>query len=184
MADAAVLRHPARVLSPLAFLSRPGALAAAPCTATGARSRAAPNFAYELCVRKVQDAELEGLDLGSWRVALNGSEAVSPDTVERFIRRFAPHGFRPGTLSPAYGLAEVGVALTFPPVGRPPHIESIGREHFTRQARPGPLARASPRCASCPAAGRCRATRCASWATRARRSGSARRDASSSEGPR
>ena len=48
---------------------------------------AAPNFAYELCVRKVPDRALEGLDLSSWRVALNGAEPVNPETLERFIAR-------------------------------------------------------------------------------------------------
>ncbi|MGZ3458395.1 MAG: AMP-binding protein, partial [Archangium sp.] len=130
---------PIALLSPLAFLSRPSRWLRAVHHHRGTLS-AAPNFAYDLCVRKVADAELEGLDLGSWRVALNGSEAVSPETVERFTRRFASHGFRPGTMFPAYGLAEVGVALTFPPVGRPPRIDAIDREHFThqREARPAP----------------------------------------------
>ncbi|PTL85324.1 AMP-binding protein [Vitiosangium sp. GDMCC 1.1324] len=122
---------PLALLSPQAFLSRPSRWLRAVHHHRGTLS-AAPNFAYDLCVRKVEDAELEGLELDSWRVALNGSEAVSPDTVERFTRRFAPHGFHPGTMFPAYGLAEVAVALTFPPVGRPPRIEAIDREHFTR----------------------------------------------------
>ncbi|MFY0568111.1 AMP-binding protein [Archangium lansingense] len=128
---------PLAILSPLAFLARPSRWLRAVHHHRGTLA-AAPNFAYDLCVRKVEDAELEGLDLSSWRVALNGSEAVSPETIERFTRRFAPHGFQPGTMFPAYGLAEVGVALTFPPVGRPPHIEAIEREHFTRrrEARP------------------------------------------------
>ncbi|MFL5352379.1 AMP-binding protein [Archangium sp.] len=141
---------PLALLSPLAFLSRPSRWLRAVHHHRGTLS-AAPNFAYDLCVRKVEDAELEGLDLGSWRVALNGSEAVSPDTVERFTRRFAPHGFRPGTLFPAYGLAEVGVALTFPPVGRPPRLESIGREHFThqREARPAREGESALRFVSC-----------------------------------
>jgi fatty-acyl-CoA synthase len=128
---------PLALLSPLAFLARPSRWLRAVHHHRGTLS-AAPNFAYDLCVRKVEDAELEGLELGSWRVALNGSEAVSPETIERFTRRFAPHGFRPGAMFPAYGLAEVGVALTFPPVGRPPRLEAIEREHFTRrrEARP------------------------------------------------
>jgi 1-acyl-sn-glycerol-3-phosphate acyltransferase len=128
---------PLAILSPLAFLSRPSRWLRAVHHHRGTLT-AAPNFAFDLCVRKVGDAELEGLDLGSWRVALNGSEAVSPDTIERFIRRFEPHGFHPGTMFPAYGLAEVGVALTFPPVGRPPRLETLDREHFTRhrEARP------------------------------------------------
>ncbi|XXF78372.1 AMP-binding protein [Myxococcaceae bacterium GXIMD 01537] len=122
---------PVAFLSPLAFLARPARWLHALHAHRGTLS-AAPNFAYDLCVRKVSDEELEGLDLGPWRVALNGSEAVSPETLERFIRRFGPHGLRPGTLLPAYGLAEVAVALTFSPVGRPPRIDTIERESFER----------------------------------------------------
>src|SRR5689334_2379435 len=55
---------------------------------------AAPNFAYESCVRKVKDADLEGVDLSSWRVAINGAEPVRASTVERFAERFAECGFR------------------------------------------------------------------------------------------
>ena len=141
---------PLALLSPLAFLARPSRWLRAVHHHRGTLS-AAPNFAYDLCVRKVEDAELEGLELGSWRMALNGSEAVSPETIERFTRRFAPHGFRPGTMFPAYGLAEVGVALTFPPVGRPPRLEAIEREHFThhREARPAREGDAPLRFVSC-----------------------------------
>jgi fatty-acyl-CoA synthase len=141
---------PLALLSPLAFLSRPSRWLRALHLHRGTLS-AAPNFAYDLCARKVKDSELDGLELGAWRVALNGSEAVSPDTLERFIRRFAPCGFRPGSMFPAYGLAEVAVALTFPPVGRPPRIESIDREHFTRhrEARPAPAGTPPLRLVSC-----------------------------------
>ena len=98
----------------------------------------APNFAYELCVRRIRDKDLKGLDLSSWRVALNGAEPVNPDTVERFAERFRPFGFRPGVMMPVYGLAENAVALTFPPVGRPARIEQIERDTFHREGRAAP----------------------------------------------
>ncbi|MCZ7624807.1 MAG: AMP-binding protein [Candidatus Methylomirabilis sp.] len=99
---------------------------------------AAPNFAFDLCVRKVSDAELEGLDLSSWRLAFNGSEPVSPETIERFTRRFAPYGFKAETMCPVYGLAECAVSLTVPPLGYPPRVDRVTRDAFerVREARP------------------------------------------------
>ncbi len=73
----------------------------------------APNFAYALCLERVQDAELEGLDLSSWRLALNGAEPVSPSVLRRFQDRFGPVGLRPEALNPVYGLSEAALAVTF-----------------------------------------------------------------------
>jgi len=70
----------------------------------------APNFAYELCVRRLEDRDLTGLDLSSWRLALNGDEPVSPDTIRRFSERFALYGFRPEAMTPVYGLSVVPVS--------------------------------------------------------------------------
>lgn len=67
---------------------------------------AAPNSAYELCCKAIDDIELEGLDLDAWRVALNGSEPVREETMRAFGQRFAQVGFRTQTFRPAYGLAE------------------------------------------------------------------------------
>ncbi len=80
---------PIAILSPLAFLARPARWLWT-LHAHRATVSPAPNFAFELCVRKIADEEIEGLDLSSWRLALNGSEPVSPETIERFTRRFAP----------------------------------------------------------------------------------------------
>jgi len=128
---------PITVLSPLAFLRRPERWLRALHRQRGTLSPA-PNFAYELCVRKIDDRALAGLDLSSWRVALNGAEPVSADTIARFTRRFAPYGFRPEALMPVYGLAESSVALTFAPLGQPPRVHSVAREVFQRQRRAQP----------------------------------------------
>jgi 1-acyl-sn-glycerol-3-phosphate acyltransferase len=125
---------PIAILSPIAFLARPERWLWTLHQRRGTLS-AAPNFAYELCVRKVPDAALEGLDLSSWRCALNGAEPVNPDTLERFARRFAPCGFRREALLPVYGLAENSVALCFPPVGRGPKIDRVGRAPFQNDGR-------------------------------------------------
>jgi fatty-acyl-CoA synthase len=125
---------PIAIQSPLSFLSRPERW-----LWTIHQRRAtlspAPNFAFELCARRIPDAALEGLDLSSWRCALNGSEPVNPDTLERFARRFAPYGFRREAMLPVYGLAESSVALCFPPVGREPKVDRVARAAFEREGR-------------------------------------------------
>src|SRR6185436_668713 len=125
---------PIDIQSPLSFLARPERWLWAIHKRGGTLS-AAPNFAYELCVKRIPDAAVEGLDLSSWRCALNGAEPVSPDTLERFARRFAPYGFRREALMPVYGLAENSVALCFPPVGRGPRTDHVQREPFERAAQ-------------------------------------------------
>jgi 1-acyl-sn-glycerol-3-phosphate acyltransferase len=130
---------PLALMSPLTFLVRPSSWLWAIHRHRGTAA-AAPNFAYELCLKKVADEEIEGLDLSSWRAALNGAESVSPETVHRFIERFSAYGFRAGTMLPVYGLAECSVALAFPPTGRGPVIDRVAREPFQRAGRAEPAA--------------------------------------------
>ncbi len=113
-------------LSPLAFLARPLRWLKAIHDHRGSLS-AAPNFAYELCLKRIGDADLAGLDLGCWRRAFNGAEPVSAQTLRRFAERFAPCGLRADALAPVYGLAEAGVGLAFPPPERGPRIDCIDR---------------------------------------------------------
>ncbi|MGH7567847.1 MAG: fatty acyl-AMP ligase, partial [Gemmatimonadales bacterium] len=130
---------PIALMSPLSFLARPERWLWA-IHERGATLSPAPNFAYELCVRKIPDTALEGLDLSSWRCALNGSEPVSPDTLDRFARRFARHGFRPEAFMPGYGLAESTVTLCLPPVGRGPVVDRVARVPCERNGRAEPAA--------------------------------------------
>jgi fatty-acyl-CoA synthase len=125
---------PLVVMSPLAFLTRPERWMQAVAKHKGTIS-AAPNFAYELCVRKVSDKAMEGVDLSSWRVALNGAEPVNPETLERFTNRFAKHGFRRESMLPVYGLAEASLGVTFPPLYRGPLIDRVERETFATFGR-------------------------------------------------
>lgn len=67
---------------------------------------AGPNFSYDLCLRKVTDEQLAGVDLSDWRSAINGGEPVRPETMRRFAERFAPFGLRSSALRAGYGLAE------------------------------------------------------------------------------
>ncbi|MBS4730697.1 AMP-binding protein [Mycobacterium sp. SM1] len=128
---------PLVVMTPQAFLIHPSRWLWA-IHENRATMSAAPNFAYELCLAKIRDAELEGLDLSSWRLAFNGAEPVSPATIERFVERFAPYGFRREAMTPVYGLAESSVGLAFPPLGRGPLIDRIARDAFVRSGRAQP----------------------------------------------
>jgi acyl-CoA synthetase (AMP-forming)/AMP-acid ligase II len=71
-----------------------------------------PNFAYELCNRRITREQRDTLDLGSWDVAYNGAEPVRADTMQRFAATFAACGFRPGALHPCYGLAEATLLVS------------------------------------------------------------------------
>jgi 1-acyl-sn-glycerol-3-phosphate acyltransferase len=122
---------PVVLMSPMAFLARPSRWLWTIHARRGTVSPA-PNFAFDLSVRKIADDEIRGLDLSSWRLALNGSEMVSPETIERFTYRFGPYGFRPESMCPVYGLAESSVGLTTPPLGRRPRIDRIARAPFER----------------------------------------------------
>ncbi len=129
---------PMAVLSPLAFLSRPERWLWAVHHHRGTLG-AGPNFAYELCVRKIAERDIEGLDLSSWRLALNGAEPVSPETLERFAERFARYGLRREALLPVYGLAEASLAITVPPIGRAARVDRIERAAFEREGRAVPV---------------------------------------------
>jgi acyl-CoA synthetase (AMP-forming)/AMP-acid ligase II len=93
------------LMSPLAFLQKPflwlDVISRHRATTSGG-----PNFAYDLCVRKVSPADRAGLDLSSWEVAFNGAEPVRAETLDRFAAAFAPCGFRREAFFPCYGLAE------------------------------------------------------------------------------
>jgi len=108
------LYHPGSLtlISPELFVARP-ALWLRALSRTHANISAAPNFAYALCTDRIRDEEMEGVDLGDWRVALNGAEPVSAGTLRAFAGRFARWGFRPEALMPVYGLSEATLAVTF-----------------------------------------------------------------------
>lgn len=93
------------MMSPLDFLKRPLNWLEA-ITKYRAATSGGPNFAYELCVRKVSEAEIDTLDLSSWRTAYNGAEPVRTDTIALFAEKFRRAGFKPWAMWPCYGLAE------------------------------------------------------------------------------
>jgi 1-acyl-sn-glycerol-3-phosphate acyltransferase len=129
--------YPLILMSPLAFLARPTRWLWAIHCHHGTLS-GAPNFAYELCAQKLADSDVEGLDLSTWRLAFNGAEPISAETLERFCTRFARYGFRPEAMAPVYGLAENSLGLAFPPLGRTPRLDRIKREPFLRSGQAVP----------------------------------------------
>lgn len=118
------------VMSPLSFLTRPQRWLWAIHQYGGTLS-ASPNFGYELCLKRISDEDMKGLDLSRWRIAFNGAESISPDTIEKFSNRFQAVGFRPESMMPVYGLAESAVGLAFPALHRKPRIDCVQRERFT-----------------------------------------------------
>ncbi len=99
------------LMSPVSFLQKPfrwlSAISRYRATTSGG-----PNFAYDLCVRKIGSAERERLDLSTWEVAFNGAEPVRAATLEAFAEAFAPCGFRREAFRPCYGLAEATLLVS------------------------------------------------------------------------
>jgi len=99
------------LMAPSAFVQKPvrwlKAISDFRATTSGS-----PNFGYELCVKRVRPEQLEGLDLSSWKVAYNGSEPIRAHTLEEFVERFRPVGFRREAFYPCYGLAEASLYVT------------------------------------------------------------------------
>ena len=99
------------MLSPVAFLQQPicwlKAISQYKATTSGG-----PNFAYDLCVRKVKPEQLSELDLSSWDLAFNGAEPIRSETLEQFATKFQPCGFRKEAFYPCYGMAETTLFIT------------------------------------------------------------------------
>jgi fatty-acyl-CoA synthase len=91
----------------------------------GGTATAGPNFSYALATRALK--RLDNLDLSRWRVALNGAEPVDPATVQAFCDAGARHGLKPGAAFPAFGMAELAIAGTFPEPGRGLLMDTIDR---------------------------------------------------------
>jgi acyl-CoA synthetase (AMP-forming)/AMP-acid ligase II len=120
------------LMTPLSFLTKPVRWLQAISKHRGTISMA-PNFAYELCLRKVTEPERRGLDLSSWLVALNAAEPIRRDTVERFYETFRDCGLRKEAHCPGYGLAEAGAFVSSGRVQRPSHFLRVDRDAFEQQ---------------------------------------------------
>jgi acyl-CoA synthetase (AMP-forming)/AMP-acid ligase II len=123
---------PCHLLSPASFLQRPlrwlEMIGRERATISGA-----PNFAYDLCLKRASDEALAGLDLSSWDVAFNGAEPIFAQTLRSFARRFSACGFRPQATYPCYGLAENTLMVT----GQDGHREAGAAPDCYIETRPG-----------------------------------------------
>ncbi|HZF08613.1 MAG TPA: amino acid adenylation domain-containing protein [Thermoanaerobaculia bacterium] len=99
------------LLSPFHFLQRPGRWLQA-ISRYRASVSGGPNFAYDLCARRLGAEEAAGLDLSRWQVAFNGAEPVRAEVLDRFAGRFAGAGFRRSAFFPCYGLAEATLLVS------------------------------------------------------------------------
>ncbi|MGE5638853.1 MAG: AMP-binding protein [Clostridia bacterium] len=133
------LGFPVVLMSPLAFLSRPSSWMRAIHRHRGTIS-GGPNFSYELCLRRIDEADMEGLDLSSWRFAFNGAEPVRPETMVKFSQKFSRWGFNRNAMSPVYGLAESTVGVAFTPPGTPWRMDRLDRNRFSRTGQAVPAA--------------------------------------------
>lgn len=115
---------PLTLLSPFAFLQRPFRWLQA-ISNVRASGSGGPNFAYDLCVRKITAEQRASLDLSSWQVAFSGAEPVRAETIRRFTEAFAPCGFRPTSFYPCYGLAEATLLVSGGTLGEPPLCRSF-----------------------------------------------------------
>jgi acyl-CoA synthetase (AMP-forming)/AMP-acid ligase II/acyl carrier protein len=112
------------LLPPAAFLQRP-VLWLETISRKRATVSGGPNFAFDLCARKICAEDRECLDLSSWEVAFVGAEPVRAQTLDRFSKAFAPCGFRPEALFPCYGLAEATLMASGGPRGSAPTVISV-----------------------------------------------------------
>ena len=114
------------LMSPLSFLQRPvrwlEAISRYRATTSGG-----PNFAYDLCARKIGLEERTSLDLRSWTVAFNGAEPIRKSTIDRFVTEFEPCGFRREAFFPCYGLAEATLFVSGGLKSEPPVITTVKR---------------------------------------------------------
>ncbi|HEY0738799.1 MAG TPA: amino acid adenylation domain-containing protein [Herpetosiphonaceae bacterium] len=115
---------PVTLMSPLAFLQQPLRWLEAISRFRGTTS-GGPNFAYDLCVRKITTEQRRELDLSSWTVAFNGAEPVRAETLDRFAATFAECGFRREAFYPCYGLAEATLIVAGGRLAAPPTIANF-----------------------------------------------------------
>lgn len=115
---------PCYLMSPVDFIQKPyrwlQAISRYKATTSGG-----PNFAYDLCIKKVTPEQLASLDLSSWQVAFNGAEPVRYHTLKQFSETFASCGFRPETFYPCYGMAETTLLVSGGVPGELPVICSV-----------------------------------------------------------
>lgn len=125
------LYHPGTVtyIGPDTFISRPRIWLQTLSRYKGVISPA-PDFAYGLCLSRIKDEDMEGLDLSNWKFALNGAEPISTAVMEQFVDRFSRWGFRKNALTPVYGLAEAVLGVSFSDPEKPPGVTEFSSQEL------------------------------------------------------
>ncbi|MGL5805792.1 MAG: fatty acyl-AMP ligase, partial [Xenococcaceae cyanobacterium] len=115
---------PCYLMSPFSFIKRPIQWLQNMSKYRATHSQA-PNFAYDLCTRRVQDKQIAELDLSNWQAAGNAAEPINPKVMERFVEIFSPCGFSWQSFAPSYGLAEYTLLVSTTPKGSAPVIARL-----------------------------------------------------------
>lgn len=133
---------PVTLMSPVDFLQKPlrwlKAISQQRATTSGG-----PNFAYDLCVEKMERLQsnetshqlsdfAQQLDLSSWQVAFTGAEPVRIETLNRFAETFVPYGFRREAFYPCYGMAETTLIVSGGAVNEPPVTAEVKTQQLNR----------------------------------------------------
>jgi acyl-CoA synthetase (AMP-forming)/AMP-acid ligase II len=115
---------PMMLMSPMAFMQKPfrwlQAISRFKVTTSGG-----PNFAYDLCVRKITPEQRASLDLNSWEVAFTGAEPIRAETLDQFAAMFEPCGFRREAFHPCYGMAETTLIVSGSVKAAPPIVLTV-----------------------------------------------------------
>ena len=120
------------LMSPMDFLRKP-VLWLRAMSHYKIANTACPNFGYEYAARRIKPEECEGLDLSHWAVAGNGGEPVLPQTMDMFVKKFGPYGFRPQTFMPCYGMAESVLFVGgLKSLSEPPKVLTLSAEDLER----------------------------------------------------
>jgi len=98
-----------------------------------------PNFGFDLCVSRYRADQMQGVDLSSWKVALNGAEPVHAETIKRFAETFAGHGFDPSAAFPAYGMAEATLLIAGGRRGAGHVMRTVSRSRLQAHAVKAPI---------------------------------------------
>ena len=129
-------RASAVIMSPVLFLKRPTAWLDA-ISRYGGTVSFAPNFAYELCRRRVKPSQIATLDLSRWRIAGCGAEPIRPESLTGFAEHFASTGFRASSFMPSYGLAEHALAVTLAHHGI--RVDRVNADRLVRESKAVPV---------------------------------------------
>ncbi|HMR40460.1 MAG TPA: SDR family NAD(P)-dependent oxidoreductase [Ignavibacteria bacterium] len=117
---------PCYMMTPESFIQRPVRWLET-ISKYGSSISGAPNFAYELLANRVSPEEVKTLDLSTWDIAMNGSEPVRADTLEKFVKHFGPAGFKSHYFSSAWGQAETTIIITTTEKDKAPVIKNFDK---------------------------------------------------------